>query len=187
MTNSDCYELDYAVENLAIGYSYDWQSPYRWRNNIFRHVIKGGPAGGGYSTVQDLHRFALALLGYKLVKKPMLDLLWTDFKGGAYGYGFQVRQGPEGKVIGHSGVIDGLNSNLDIYQDSGFIVVVMSNHDGGASPLAAKIGRILARVKAQYESIGRRERQRNAVSSGFIAQLRGKRTQHLNNGSTHRT
>jgi CubicO group peptidase (beta-lactamase class C family) len=148
MTNSDCYEMDYPVENLAIGYSPDWKSPYRWQNNLYKHVIKGGPAGGGFSTVKDLHKFALALLSGKLVSKEMLQVLWTDFKDSNYGYGFTVAQGPGGKVVGHSGGFSGINSELDIYVDSGLIVVVMSNVDNGASPLASRIGRTLARVKA---------------------------------------
>ena len=148
MTNSDCYELDYPVENLAIGYSPDWKSPYRWQNNLFKHVIKGGPAGGGFSTVKDLHKFALALLSDKLVSKDMLQTLWTDYKGGNYGYGFTVTQGPGGKIIGHSGGFSGINSELNIYVDSGLIVAVMSNVDNGASTLATRIGRTLARVKA---------------------------------------
>jgi CubicO group peptidase (beta-lactamase class C family) len=147
MTNSDCYEMDYPVENLAIGYSPDWKSPYRWQNNLYKHVIKGGPAGGGFSTVKDLHKFALALLAGKLVSKDMLQTLWTDYKGWDYGYGFTVAQGPGGKVIGHSGGFSGINSELDIYVDSGLIVAVMSNVDNGASPLAMRIGRTLARVK----------------------------------------
>jgi CubicO group peptidase (beta-lactamase class C family) len=77
MTNSDSYEMDYPVENLAIGYSPDWKSPYRWQNNLYKHVIKGGPAGGGFSTVKDLHRFALALLSGKLVSPRMRELMWT--------------------------------------------------------------------------------------------------------------
>ncbi|MGA2532546.1 MAG: serine hydrolase domain-containing protein [Candidatus Aminicenantales bacterium] len=147
MTNSDCYELDYPVENLAIGYSPDWKSPYRWQNNLFKHVIKGGPAGGGFSTVKDLHKFAIALLAGKLVSKDMLQTLWTDYKGGEYGYGFTVALGPGGKVVGHSGGFSGINSELNIYVDSGLIVVVMSNVDNGASALATRIGRTLARVK----------------------------------------
>ena len=147
MTNTDCYEMDYPVENLAIGYSPDWQSPYRWQANLYKHVIKGGPAGGGFSTVKDLHKFALALVGGKLLSKGMLDTMWTDVKGANYGYGFTVAQGPAGKVVGHSGGFDGINSELDIYVDSGYIVAVMSNIDNGASPLAARIGRTLARVK----------------------------------------
>jgi CubicO group peptidase (beta-lactamase class C family) len=147
MTNSDCFEMDYPVENLAIGYSPDWKSPYRWQNNLYKHVIKGGPAGGGFSTVKDLHKFAVALLSGKLVSKDMLQTLWTDYKGGDYGYGFTVAQGPGGKVVGHSGGFPGINSELDIYVDSGLIIAVMSNVDNGASPLAARIGRTLARIK----------------------------------------
>jgi CubicO group peptidase (beta-lactamase class C family) len=148
MTDTDCYEMDYPVENLAIGYSPDWNSPYRWQNNLYKHVLRGGPAGGGFSTVKDLHKFALALLAGKLISKEMLRTLWTDYKGEDYGYGFGVRQSPAGKIVGHSGGFDGINSELDIYVDSGYIVVVMSNYDNGASPLATRIGRTLARVKA---------------------------------------
>ncbi len=149
MTNSDCYEMDYPVENLAIGYSPDWKSPFKWQNNLYKHVIKGGPAGGGFSTVHDLHRFALALVEGKLVSKTMLGTMWTDFIGANYGYGFGVSTGPGGKVVGHSGGFDGINSQLDIYVDSGYIVAVMSNIDNGASPLANRIGRTLARIKAR--------------------------------------
>ena len=147
MTNSDCYEMDYPVENLAIGYSPDWESPYKWQNNLYKHVLKGGPAGGGFSTVKDLHKFALALLSGKLVSQSMLQTLWTDFKGANYGYGFSVVQSPGGKAVGHSGGFSGINSQLDIYVDSGYIVAVMSNIDNGASPLGNRIGQILARVK----------------------------------------
>ena len=149
MTSSDCYEMDHPVENLAIGYSPDFSSPYKWQNNLYKHVLKGGPAGGGFSTVKDLHKFALALLAGKLVSKSMRETMWTDFKGANYGYGFAVAQGPGGKVVGHSGGFTGINSQLDIYVDSRTIVAVMSNYDNGASPLADKIGRILARVKAR--------------------------------------
>jgi CubicO group peptidase (beta-lactamase class C family) len=147
MTSSDCYEMDRPVENLAIGYSPDPESPYRWQNNLYKHVLKGGPAGGGFSTVGDLHRFALALLSGKLVSRATLDMMWTDFKGANYGYGFTVSRGSAGKVVGHSGGFDGINSQLDIYLDAGYIVAVMSNVDNGASPLAARIGAILARVR----------------------------------------
>jgi len=149
MMNSDCYEMDYPVENLAIGYSPDLSSPWKWQNNLYKHVLKGGPAGGGFSTVTDLHKFALALLSDKLVSRRTRDMMWTDFKGANYGYGFTVVNSPGGKAVGHSGGFDGINSQLDIYVDSGYIVAAMSNHDNGASPLANKIGRILARVKTQ--------------------------------------
>jgi CubicO group peptidase (beta-lactamase class C family) len=149
MTDSDCYEMDRPVENLAIGYSPDPASPYQWQNNLYKHVLKGGPAGGGFSTVKDLHRFALALLGDRLVSRKTRDLMWTDFKGANYGYGFTVVESPGGKAVGHSGGFDGINSQLDIYVETGYIVAAMSNIDRGASPLANKIGSILARVKGR--------------------------------------
>lgn len=147
MKNSDSYEMDYPVENLAIGYSLDRKSEYGWQNNLFKHVIKGGPAGGGFSTVGDLHGFARALQTGKLVSVDSLKTLWKDHSGENYGYGFGVVQGPNGKVVGHGGGFPGINGQLDIYLDKGYIVAVLSNYDHGASPVAQKISQLLARVK----------------------------------------
>jgi CubicO group peptidase (beta-lactamase class C family) len=147
MTDSDCYEMDYPVENLAIGYSRDRKSPYGWQNNLYKHVIKGGPAGGGFSTVKDLHRFGRAIQTGKLVSQESLDKMWEDHSGENYGYGFSVQEGNNGKVVGHGGGFSGINSNLDIYLDKDYIVAVMSNLDRGASPVAQKVGQLLARVK----------------------------------------
>lgn len=147
MINSDCYDMDEPVENLAIGYSPDPQSKWQWENNLYKHVIRGGPAGGGFSTIEDLHRFALALLSDKFVSKQTLETMWTKKAGENYGYGFQVKEGSNGKVVGHSGGFPGINSNLDIYLDKGYIVAVMSNIDNGASPLARSIDQMLTQIK----------------------------------------
>ena len=149
MTNSDCYEMDYPVENLAIGYHPDANAPSGWKNNLYMHVIKGGPAGGGFSTVRDLHKFARALIHGKLVKKESLDLMWTDQAGAGYGYGFSIAEGSGGKVVGHSGGFPGINSNLDIFVDSCYISAVMSNNSGAASPVARKIAELINRLKSQ--------------------------------------
>ncbi len=147
MTDSDSYEMDYPVENLAIGYSRDRKSPYSWQNNLYKHVIKGGPAGGGFSTVKDLHRFARAIQTGKLVSQESLEKMWKDYSGENYGYGFLVEEGTNGKIVGHGGGFSGINSNLDIYLDKDYIVAVMSNLDRGASPVAQKVGQLLARIK----------------------------------------
>ena len=139
MNNSDSYEMDQPVENLAIGYVTDKDSEYGWKNNIYKHVIKGGPAGGGFSTARDLHRFALALRNEKLVSQASLDLMWTDHFDEEYGYGFQVRTSEAGKIVGHSGGFPGLSANLDIFLDQGYIIAVMTNHDQSAHSLSAKI------------------------------------------------
>jgi CubicO group peptidase (beta-lactamase class C family) len=147
MKDTDSCEMDYPVENLAIGYSPDGESEYGWQNNLFKHVVKGGPAGGGYSTVGDLHRFARALQQGKLVSEESLQAMWKDHSGEGYGYGFGIEEGPGGKVVGHSGGFAGINGNLDMFLDKGYVVAVLSNVDNGASPLAFRINQLLARVK----------------------------------------
>jgi len=139
MTDSDSYDMDEPVENLAIGYDPDPESEYGWRNNYFMHVIRGGPAGGGFSTVGDLHRFALALLSHKLVSEASLDQMWIPQSDNDYGYGFGISEGPRGKVVGHSGGFSGINGNLSIFVDAGYVVAVLSNYSNGASPLSERI------------------------------------------------
>lgn len=144
MANTDCYEMDEPVENLAIGYSRDENRKTGWRNNLYLHVIKGGPAGGGFSTVKDLHKFALALLSGKYVSKNSLNTMWKDYYNAKYGYGFQVRDTNAGKIVGHTGGFPGINSCLDIYIDSGYIVAMLSNYDRGGVELAKKITELIA-------------------------------------------
>lgn len=147
MANTDCYEMDFPVENLAIGYIPAPHSPYKWENNLYKHVIRGGPAGGGFSTVGDLHRFARALQTGKLLSKASLEKLWTDYAGASYGYGFSIETGPKGRVVGHSGGFPGLNGNLDIFLENGYITVVLSNYDNGASPLAGRIRQMIESIQ----------------------------------------
>jgi CubicO group peptidase (beta-lactamase class C family) len=151
MERSDSYEMDDPVENLAIGYDPAPDSPWKYENNLFKHVIKGGPAGGGFSTVGDLHRFALALLSGALVSEESRALLWTDHFGEGYGYGFGIEEGTNGKVVGHGGGFPGINSNLDIMLDRGYVVAVMSNYGQAASPIARRIASLIARVPREGE------------------------------------
>lgn len=141
MNNTDCYELDRPNENLAEGYL---RAPDGgWKNNLFMHVLKGGPAGGGYSTVRDLHRFARALQSGKLVSSASLEKMWKDYTGVGYGFGFGLEMTPVGKVVGHGGGFPGLNSNLDILVDRGYIIAVMSNYDQGAEGIKGYIRSLL--------------------------------------------
>ena len=145
MQDTDCYEMDSPVPNLAIGYIPD-PNPTGWRNNIYDHVLKGGPAGGGFSTVRDLHRFAQALKKGELVSPGTLEIIWKDHAGENYGYGFGVEQHDFGKVVGHGGGFPGLNANLDIFLDTGYVVAVMSNYDRKASPVARRIMELISRI-----------------------------------------
>ena len=116
MTRSDSYELDYVNANLAVGYEKEHQEDgtTRYHNNVFMHVIRGGPAGGGYSTVGDLLRFAEALKGGKLVSAAT-------------------------GIVGHSGGFPGISSNLDIFKGTGWVAVVQANYGGASQPVVEKI------------------------------------------------
>jgi len=152
MGGTDSYEMDRPVENLAIGYvpEYDDAGERTWRNNLYMHVIKGGPAGGGFSTVHDLLKFDVALREGGLLTPEKRDQVWQSQPGANspdYGYGFAVEAGPLGRVVGHGGGFPGLNGQLDMYLDTGYTVAVLSNYDGAAAPIAQKAAELLARVK----------------------------------------
>ena len=142
MMHTDAYELDQVNPNLAVGYQKDFQEDgtKRFRNNIFMHVIRGGPAGGGYSTAEDLVRFAEALKSGKLVSPTTFELLTTpkpELNSPQYGYGFGVDA--QTAVVGHSGGFPGISSNLDIFKGTGYVSVVLSNYGGASQPVVDKI------------------------------------------------
>ena len=151
MENSDCYDMDCPVENLAIGYWPSEDCASGWKNNYFEHTIRGGPAGGGFSTAPDLFGFARALQTGALVSEESLELMWTDHfdpeRPSGYGYGFGLREGPAGRVVGHGGGFTGINANLDMFLDSGYISVVMTNLDNAGAPVDSKIAETLGRVE----------------------------------------
>ena len=147
MKHTDSYFMNQPVENLAIGYIRDPSVPSGWRNNIYDHVLRGGPAGGGFSTVGDLQRFALALTGGKLVGAESRELLWADPRNQGYGSGFGIQTLPSGeRVVGHNGGFPGVNGNLDIFLESGYIVAVLTNYDHAASRASEVIRGLIGRV-----------------------------------------
>ena len=151
MPNSDAYDIDLVVPNLAIGYSREWTaSGPRWRANTFEHVIRGGPAGGGYSTAGDLLVFAEAMRRGKLVSSATAERLWSakpELNSPNYGFGFGVGRDSLGRSAGHSGGFSGISSNLDIYLDTGWTVVVLSNVDDGMQPVAQKLREVAQRIR----------------------------------------
>ena len=141
MINSDCYDLDLVTPNLALGYEKEFTAEgLRFRNNLFMHVIRGGPAGGGYSTVEDLLRFDTALRSGKLVGQEYVKLLTSakpEINSPDYGYGFQIDK--QRGTAGHGGGFPGISSNLDMFLENGYTAVVMSNYGGGSQAVTGKM------------------------------------------------
>jgi CubicO group peptidase (beta-lactamase class C family) len=149
MTNTDAYELDRVNANLAVGYDKRFtDTGIEWGNNVFSHVLRGGPQGGGYSTVEDLLKFDQALRSGKLVSAESLKILTSpkpELKSPNYGYGFQTDT--ERNVAGHGGGFTGINSNLDMYLGNGWSAIVMSNYSRGAGPVQTKMRQLIAAAR----------------------------------------
>ena len=147
--------MDREVPNLAQGYTRMGPGhrlePGPWRNNIFAIEPRGGPAGGGYSTAGDLLRFAVALRDHALLGARSTELVLServkDDRGGGYGYGFQVNVVRGRRIVGHSGGFAGVHSKLDIYPESGYVAVVLSNYDRGAARIVERLQDVLTRVE----------------------------------------
>ncbi|MBT1155292.1 beta-lactamase family protein [Aminobacter anthyllidis] len=93
---------------------------------------RGTSAGGGYSTVGDLWRFAEALQAGKLVSKAMLDLA-TSTQFPMFGFGFAVVGEGNWKGFGHNGGAPGMSGDLHIFPRLGYVLVSLSNLDPPAS------------------------------------------------------
>lgn len=138
MSRSGCFQLDRVNDNLAVGYAERWSvDGVEIVNNVFEHVVRGGPAGGCYSTVGDLFRFATALNDGTLVSRDMAETLTTgkpEIGSPDYGYGFGIHPGRA--LYGHSGGFIGISANLDITVDpDGWVVVVLANDETMRAPV----------------------------------------------------
>lgn len=154
MTNTACFELDQVIPNLAIGYARfddDVLGIGPRRNNGVFLGYKGNSAGGGYSTAPDLFRFALALRENKLLSPAMTEQVTAGkvaASGDRYAYGFWNWTKFSGHdVRGNSGggPGSGIDSELHIFWDGRWTVIVLSNYDPpGATTLARNITAFLA-------------------------------------------
>ena len=141
MVNTGCFELDKVNENLAVGYDKNYTDEgITFSNNIFLHVMRGGPQGGCYSTAEDLLKFSLALQANKLTGAEYVKILTTakpEINSPGYGYGFQINSGRNS--FGHSGGFPGINANLEIFPETGWTAIVLSNYSRGGQPVAQKM------------------------------------------------
>lgn len=141
MLNTDAYEMDRPPPNIAIGYTRAGlegePEPGSRRNNLFLHVVKGGPAGGGFSTVEDLLNFSIALQEHRLLTEEYTNIVLTgkvnlpepQKTSTSYAYGFFDETINSHRVVGHSGGAPGINSCFHMYLDLDYTVIVLSNYD----------------------------------------------------------
>jgi D-alanyl-D-alanine carboxypeptidase len=137
MTRTGSLPEDRAVPDRSIGYTRP-SAATPWAPNTDTLPYRGTSAGGGYSTVEDLARFAHALLSHKLLSPDSTNrLLAGKVETGAgtrYAYGFEdARDGHGNGWVGHGGGAPGMNGDLRIYPKSGYVVAVLANLDPPAA------------------------------------------------------
>ncbi len=104
----------------------------KWVLNTDTLPWRGTATGGGYSTVSDLLRFAEALQAGKLVSKATLREA-TSVQRAGYGFGFFLRGEGKWKGYGHGGGAPGMNGNLLIIPEQGYVLIALSNLDPPAA------------------------------------------------------
>ena len=105
----------------------------------------GTPAGGGYSTVGDLAKFADALMANRLLDAAHTSLLTTGGFTGPDGkllrYDFGSPAGDGRRYFGHGGGAPGMNGELRIFPAEpghpATTVVVLANRDPPVATAAA--------------------------------------------------
>ncbi len=123
MENTDHFEADLPVENVASGYTRFWDGKEHpnepRRSNIYTRPAKGSSAGGGYSTAEDLLKLFIALKNNKL-SAPEISREITQ------------------NSISLAGGAPGINALVETFPRKGYTLIVLSNYD---PPTAEKAGK----------------------------------------------
>lgn len=134
MTATGSEPEDANVPDRSIGYT-KMDSP-EWKPNTNTLPYRGTSAGGGYSTAEDLLKFANAIQGHKLLDAHYTELLTTGKTPtpmGNYAFGFGDRTLNGIRCFGHGGGAPGMNGDLEICPDVGYVVAVLANLDPPAA------------------------------------------------------
>lgn len=136
MALSDSLPEEEAAAGRSVGYT-KFDGSKTWKPNTDTLPYRGTSAGGGYTTVEDLQRFASALLNHKLLDFEHTDLLTTGHvdtpRGVKYAYGFMDNREDGVRWFGHGGGAPGMNGDLRIYPESGYVIAVLANMDPQAA------------------------------------------------------
>jgi len=136
MTSSGSFPEDQSVPNRSVGYTQFGGEALRPNTDTLPY--RGTSAGGGYCTVEDFLRFANALTNNKLLNAQNTELLTTGKvatpRGDKYAFGFMDNgAGSAMRHFGHGGGAPGMNGELQIFPQTGYMIVVLSNLDPPAA------------------------------------------------------
>lgn len=148
LTDTDFYTRQQVLADTGVAHGYATQ-PAGGRVDVTPSLpFIGSPYHGAFSSAPDVLRFANALHGNRLLG-PAYTRLVTAGKHALspsdrpaqaghrqfYGYGHVEALAGEHRVVGHSGSGPGRATNLDVFPDSRWTVVVLSNYDTTIRPI----------------------------------------------------
>jgi CubicO group peptidase (beta-lactamase class C family) len=144
MTSTASLAESESVPGRSIGYTFFGSNSIHPNTDTLPY--RGTSAGGGYSSVRDLQRFASALTNHKLLNAEYTNLLTTGKvetpRGGKYAFGFfDETSDADTRHFGHGGGAPGMNGDLQIYPQSGYVITVLSNLD---PPAASRVSDFIA-------------------------------------------
>ena len=135
--------LDRVVENRAVGYI---KSPTgKVSINLFS-VPPASADGGIETTAADMLKFDRALTADRLMTAESKEKMFTPYKNN-YACGWRVGRIIGHQFVGHGGGAPGVSAMFQRYTDDGFTVIVLSNLDRAAPPVAKTIEAILFGLK----------------------------------------
>jgi D-alanyl-D-alanine carboxypeptidase len=134
MTASGSEPESVEVHGRSIGYTNRVPgSNGQMQPNTSTLPCRGSPAGGGYSTVGDLTRFAEALRTGKLLGPDLLQAATTrQVPGGLgsnYGFGFVESEVNGTRAFWNNGGAPGMSAELMVFPELGYEVAVVANMD----------------------------------------------------------
>ncbi|SMG35836.1 CubicO group peptidase, beta-lactamase class C family [Marivirga sericea] len=173
MKNTGNYETDRSIPNIAEGYIKKDEHGI-WTTSTYMKGAKGSSAGGAYSTVEDLLKFAIALKNNKLISKESLAQMISNDVHDAYGYGFTLNKFNGIEVYGHNGGAHGVSGELDIYRSTDLVVATLSNRgplDGWVDVRSMIREKLAGSTSETNKYIGTKELIEIYESQGFDAAI----------------
>ncbi|MEL6133874.1 MAG: serine hydrolase domain-containing protein, partial [Bacteroidota bacterium] len=131
MHETGVYTLTEIIPHMATGYVRPSGPGDHWKTN--HHLNKGGsPAGGIYSSPEDLIKFYRGLVQGQLLQKSSVELMmtpWISTPFGKYGYGIALNEINGSAVYGHLGGYYGARGELMWYKEADVMVAILANSD----------------------------------------------------------
>jgi CubicO group peptidase (beta-lactamase class C family) len=170
------------MNNVASSYSRSLNGTWRNANRIPEWNWAKG-AGSIISTLDDMSRWKTALLEGKILPCDWLERAWTSYKlkNGSYtnyGYGFNVTQHKDFRIIHHNGGIYGYRGVVVIVPEKKLYLEYVNLYSGDYTTVAKKILNKLLQLPAPTP---------DEKSAGNLADYAGDYEQHYVDGavSTH--